>query len=91
MKAKDIKEFELGQHCYGEILRINGINYNDLSKEDVLELIIDMFENNINASNLIKDTFKNALEYLQYDCIENNSSSCEQCGNWNNYIKCVVQ
>ena len=89
MKAKDIKEFELGKHCFGEILRVNGIDYNDLSKDDVIEFIMDMFENDINACNLIRDTFKNSLEYLQYDCIESRSSSCDQCGDWNDYAKYV--
>ena len=89
MKAKDVKEYELGEHCFGETLTVNGTNYDDLTKEEILELITDIFENHINASNFIRETFKNSLEFLQYDCVENNSSSCDQCGNWNYYVKYV--
>lgn len=87
MKAKDIKDFELGEHCFGEILSVNGTDYDDLKKQDILEFITDMFDNDINSSSLIRDTFKNCLEHLQYDCIESSSSSCDQCGNYNNYAK----
>ncbi len=91
MKAKDVKEFELGEHCFGEILRVNGTDYDDLTKEEILELITDMFENDINASSLIREAFKNSLEHLQYDCIESSSDSCDQCGNWKNYGKYVAE
>lgn len=94
MKANQIKDFELGESCFGEILRVNGTDYEDLTKEEILELITDMFENDINASSLIREVFKNSLEHLEYDCIESDtgkflSSSCEQCGNWNSYSKYV--
>lgn len=36
MKAKDIKEFELGEHCFGETLRVNETDYEDLTKEEIL-------------------------------------------------------
>lgn len=91
MKAKDIKEFELGEHCFGPILTVNGIDYEDLTKEEVLEFISDMFENDINASSLIREAFKNSLEHLQYECIENDSDTCEQCGNWNYHSKYVSE
>lgn len=89
MKAKDVKDFELGESCFGEILRVNGADYEDLTKEEILELITDMFENDINASSLIRESFKNSLEHLEYDCIESSNSSCDQCGNWNSYSKYV--
>ena len=91
MKAKDVKEFELGEHCFGEILRVNGTDYEDLTKDEIVELIIDMFENDINAESLIREVFKNSLEHLQYDCIESSSDSCGKCGNWNNYGKYVAE
>lgn len=90
MKIKDIKEYELGKHCFGEILTINGKDYVDISKEDAIEFILDMFENDLNSEILIMETFKNALEYLQGEIVENNSSSCDQCGDWNYYSKYVV-
>lgn len=91
MKAKDVKEFEIGEHCFGEILRVNGTNYEDLTKEEILELITDMFENDINSSSLIRDAFKNSLEYLPFDCVDSSSDSCEQCGNWNHYGKFILE
>ena len=87
MKAKDIKYFELGEHCYGKIIRVNGIDYEDLDKEQVIELITDMFENDINASSLIMEAFVNSLEHLQYDEVESDSDICEQCENYNTYAK----
>lgn len=89
MKIEDIENYETGEHCYGSILRINGKDYEDLSKEAVLEFINEMFDNNknINSSNFIRETLENALNYLEFDCKESSHSSCEQCGNWNNYGK----
>ena len=82
MKAKHVKEFELGEHCFGEILRVNGTDYDDLTKKEIIELITDMLEN---SSSLMKEVFKNSLEYLEYDCVETREDSCDQCGSWNNY------
>lgn len=90
MKIKDIKEYELGKHCFGDILTVNGKDYEDISKEDAIEFILDMFENDLNSEILIMETFKNALEYLQAEMVENDSSSCDQCGDWNYYSKYVV-
>lgn len=87
MEAKDIKEFELGEHCFDQILRVNGIDYDELSNEEVIEFINDILLNNINSNSLVKEVFKICLEHLQYDCVENDSSVCEQCGNYNNYGK----
>jgi hypothetical protein len=30
MKAKDIKDFELGEHCLGETIKVNGKDYEQL-------------------------------------------------------------
>lgn len=87
MKIKDIKEYEFGNHCYGDILKINGNDYEDISKEDAIEFILDMFENDLNREILIRETFKNALEYLQGEVITDEYYSCEQCGNFNSYSK----
>lgn len=90
MKIKDIKEYEIGKHCFGDILRVNGKNYEDISKEDAIEFILDMFENDLNAEILIMETFKCALENLQGEIIEDDSGRCDQCGDWNYYSKYVV-
>ena len=89
MKAKEVKEYEIGKHCFGEILRVNGTDYEDLEKDEILELIIDMFNNDINASSLIREAFISSLEHLQYDCVESDNHVCDQCGDWNDYSKYV--
>ncbi len=87
MKASDIKEFEMGEHCFGEILSVNGVDYEDISVEEQKEFILDMMEHNINASSLLKSVFKHCLDYLQADLEDSNSKYCEQCGNYNSYEK----
>ena len=87
MKASDIKEFEMGEHCFGEIFSVNGVDYEDISVEDQKEFILDIMENNINASSLLKNVFKQCLEYLQADLEDSNSNQCEQCGNYNSHEK----
>lgn len=91
MKLVDIKEYELGEHCFGETLSVNGKDYDDLTKEEVMEFINDMCDQktNINASILVRDLFKVALGHLQFDITDSHSDSCEQCGNWNHYAKYV--
>lgn len=46
-----------------------------------------MFDNSPDSDILIRNTFKNALDHLQYDCETSDSSTCDQCGNWNCYEK----
>lgn len=93
MKVNDIENFEIGNHCFGKILRINGKNYEDFSKQEIVEFILDMFENDVNADHLLMETFENALTALQFEQEENysnNHSICDQCGNDNSlerYIK----
>lgn len=85
MKAEDIKEFGLGEPCFGPILRVNGKEYEDLSKEDVIEFINDMLLNDLNKENLLMETFRNCLEMLQFDSIESTTDRCDQCSNYNYY------
>ena len=42
MKVEDIKEFETGEHCFGEILLVNGVDYEDIPVQDVKSFILDM-------------------------------------------------
>lgn len=90
MKAKDIKEFEIGEHCFGEILSVNGVDYEDIPVEDVKSFILDMLENDINASSLLKEAFKQCLEHLQADLEDETSSFCETCGNYNTCEKWTI-
>lgn len=85
-----IKEFEKGEHCFGPILTVDGVEYNDLKQEDVIEFINYMFKNNLNSGLLIRDCFETCLDYLQAEMVDSSSDSCEQCGNWNLYGKYVV-
>ena len=86
-----IKEFERGEHCFGPILTVNGIEYNDLNQEEVIDFINDMFKNNLNNGLLIRECFDTCLDYLQAEMVDSSSDSCEQCGNFNSYAKYVVE
>lgn len=83
MKAIDIKEYEEGEHCFGPILEVNGIEYNDIPKEEAIEFITDMLHNTYMSDSLIREVFQIALSYLDSDVTESHNDSCEQCGNWN--------
>jgi hypothetical protein len=87
MKPEDIKTYELGDHCFGPILRVNDVDYEDINESDIISFINNMMENDINKSNLIKELFQSTIEYLQYDMIENSSDRCDSCGNYNTYAK----
>lgn len=90
MKEEDIQEFELGHHCFGDILNVNGKDYEELSREDVLEFINETLnKENINTDSFVMRVFKMALEELQYECADSRSSKCDQCGDWNDYEKYV--
>jgi hypothetical protein len=87
MLLSEIKEYKLGNHCFGEIFTINGVDYDDLKQEDVFLIIKEMLENDLNKELILKETFKLILEYLPSDLIESYSNKCDQCGDWNNYSK----
>jgi hypothetical protein len=87
MKKENIKEYEIGNHCFGEILRVNGVDFDGLKKEDIKEFITDMIDNDINTIPLQRELLKITLEYLQLELTDSNHSKCEQCGDWNDYAK----
>jgi phage major head subunit gpT-like protein len=87
MKSEDVKTYEIGEHCFGPILKINETDYEDLNKEEVLELIDDMCRNDINSDSLLFKLLQETLSYIQYDLIEEDNSTCDQCGNWNFHEK----
>lgn len=87
MKIKEIKEFETGEHCFGKILRVNGKDYEDFDKSDILNFINQMFKEDINSEFIIREAFENCLDHLQFYLKEKNDSTCDQCGNWNSYSK----
>jgi len=90
MKINEIKEFETGEHCFGETLTVNGVDYEDISKEDQKEFILEMLEKGINSSHLLKEIFKTCLDYLQAEVVEDDFYTCDQCGNHNSYAKWKV-
>lgn len=87
MKEQGIKEYEKIKHCFGERLTINGVGFEDTDKSELVELINDMLNNNLNSEALLKSLVEAALDYLQFDLIKDDYSSCEQCGDWNSYEK----
>lgn len=82
-----IKTFALGNHCFGNILYVNEIEYKDLNEKEVIYFILNQFNHNINRESLIRETFQNVLEHLEFDNIESDSYHCETCGDTNNYNK----
>ncbi len=89
MKEKDIENFETGESCFGDILRINGKDYEDLHEGDVIEFILDMLYNDLNKLSLRQEVLKKCLDYLQFDIEDSSSDTCEQCGNPNWHSKNV--
>lgn len=85
-----IKEFEKGESCFGPILTVDGVDYQDLKQEDVVEFINYMFRENINNGLLIRECFETCLDYLEAEQVESSSDSCNQCGNHNYYAKYIV-
>ena len=83
MTPQDIKEFETGRHCFGEILTVNGTEYEDLDKQGVLSFINTCLTTDINSEHLTREVFKMCLDYLQHNCVDSHSSKCDQCGDWN--------
>lgn len=88
MKAKDIKSFGEGEHCFGQILEINDEDVYKMDVSELKELINDMMNNDINSESLIIGLTEVALQYLQFNTTEERENEiCEQCGGWNFYTK----
>jgi hypothetical protein len=83
----EVKEYEGGNHCFGEILRINGQEYEDIDPDVLKDFIFDMLEENTNKEHLLRELVKTSLEYLELDVVESDSSTCDQCGDYNFYTK----
>lgn len=87
MKLKDIKTFETGNSCFGDILRINEIDYIDIDNQSILNLINQILTTDVNKDIIIKEVLQLCLDNLQFDLIEHSQDYCEQCGNYNYYDK----
>lgn len=91
MKEVDIFEIEQGSHCFGPILKINGVDYEDVPVDDLKELINDMLTNNYNKESLLQVIVLECLGYLQSEQIEYDSHKCDQCGDYNWYSKSKIE
>lgn len=87
MKLDEIEEYEIGDHCFGPILRINDKEYNEYSENEIIKIINESFENDINKSALIRECFEKVLSYLPFDIEKSDSYTCDCCGYFNSYAK----
>lgn len=87
MKSKDIKNWEKIKHCYGEATRINDRDIEGIPTKELIEFVQDMLVSSINKEHLLEEVVALCLEYLQGDLVEDESHSCEQCGDWNSSEK----
>jgi len=87
----EVKNWEEGNHCFGEYLRINGEDFEDLNQEEVLKFVIEQLNVSRNKTYILQKTLQMVLEDMDFEIEDSNSSSCEQCGNWNYSTKYVKQ
>ena len=95
-----INKIEIGEHCFGPIIRINGksiftheySNEEDIKKcqETKLEILQELINNIDNISPFV---FRNLAEMVanvkKMSHICTNGSQCDQCGNYN-YLETYV-
>lgn len=79
----EIENWEEGKHCFGEYLRVNGEDFEDLNQEEVLEFVVEGLKNSRNKTYILQKTLQMVLEDMDFDVEDSRSSSCEQCGDWN--------
>lgn len=87
MKSEEIKNWEKIKHCYGEDIRINGKDIEEVTSEKLLEFVNEMLIFDTNKDQLLKEVVQLCLEYLQGDLVEDESHLCEQCSDWNSSEK----
>jgi len=80
-------EIEYGHHCFGDILRVDGVNFDDMSTERQLEIILLAAENKESRTEM----FKIALYCFEGEEVESSNYSCDSCGDWNSYTKIEVK
>lgn len=88
MKINDLKNYEIGSHCFGEILNLNEKTLKQYNKSEIKELINDIIDNNEN-DNLINEILPICLEHLNFELEEEDQYECDQCGDHNHYEKYV--
>ena len=78
---------EYGHHCFGDILRVDGIDFEDMTKERQLEIILLAAEDKDSR----REMFKTALYSFEGEEIESSHHTCDQCGDWNSYTKIQIK
>ena len=91
MKAKDIKEYIIENHCMGNDLTIDGVDYNDLSTDDVMEFINDMLTNDTDADTMRKEVMTDLLHNLQFHQSVSEEYWCDQCCHYGGEFKYIKQ
>ena len=78
---------EYGHHCFGDILRVDGIDFEDMTKEGQLEIILLAAAD----KEVRREMFQTALYSFEGEEIESNHYSCDSCGDWNSYTKIEIK
>lgn len=80
---KEIKEWESGRYCFGDFLVIDGKDFEDLDKDEVTNFIFERLKVTSNRSHLLEEILRIVLEDMNFEIVDEHSSICEQCGDWN--------
>lgn len=83
----DIHKIKIGNNCFGNILEVNGLNYDDLDHEEVLNYVVEHLKKDYI---LLLETFKSVLEKIDIKVESSHSSYCAQCGENSYYYEGTV-
>jgi hypothetical protein len=73
MKVK----LEYGEHCFGSYLRVDSLEYDEMTKQQKIDLLLRLVDNEY----IMKAVIQTACENFEGDG-EYSSDTCEQCGHW---------
>ena len=68
-------------------LRSMELNYEEIPEDQVIAYIIKRLKSDSDSKLLVREVFQQVLEYLPLDVIDQDSYTCDQCGDYNNYVK----
>ena len=74
---------ETGNTCFGDIMIVNEVDYEDLEESTINEI----FEIVMLDSHNKRELFKLALDLIDGEYMDSSHSSCDQCGNFNDWTK----
>jgi len=80
----EIKSITYGSTCFGNLMRVNGVDYEDMSEQEQIDIIMLATKEDYGRSTL----FMEALKILssEYDG-EYSTHYCSQCGTTENIMK----